>query len=168
VAVREGEARPPRAQEPDHHEQRRLERELLADERPHPGPAQGERDADEPADDDGEVRAEREPLEVERPLHQRLLDDPEPLDHDQDREHLDHALQLRHVVHVRPPAGAQEARRGEHEAPREVEPERGVEVRVVELLALDDRGQEALLEQHPDERDVDQRDRDDAEVVRAE
>jgi hypothetical protein len=41
-------------------------------------------------------------------------------------------------------------------------------VRVVELLALDDRGEEPLLEQHPDERDVDQRDGDDAEVVRAE
>ena len=38
----------------------------------------------------------------------------------------------------------------------------------LELLALDDRRQEPLLEEDLDEGDVDQRDRDDAEVARAE
>ena len=93
VRAREAEAGPPGVQHPHHHEQRRLEHELLRHERPDARAGQRERNAGRAAEQHREVRAEREPLEVELPLHQRVLDDAEALDDDQDREHVDHVLE---------------------------------------------------------------------------
>ncbi len=168
MRTREVEPRSPVAHRPQQRERGAARDDLLGDERPHSCPRQGEHQARDPADESSDVGADRKLAEPEMPLEVGLLHDGEPGDDDQDGQHLDDLLQLRHVVHARPPPGECEARSREHEAPDEIHPERGIEVRTVELLSLDDRRQEPLLQREVDEGEVDEGHRDDPERLRPE
>ena len=168
MGARKAQVRPPVADRPQEDERDAPSAELLRDERPHARSVQGEGQARDASGESRDIRAHGELPELELALQMCLLDDREPGHDHEDRHHLDDRLELRHVVQVRPPAGQSEAHSGEEEAPHDIDPERGVEVLPVELLPLDDRRQEALLQEEVDHGEVDERHRDDPERLGAE
>ena len=167
-AAREAKPGHPAPEGPVEHHRHDGRRELLRHERPDAEAGDGQCNAHGPAGQRRHVRSDGEALEVHPPLEQRVLDDAEAPQHEGRREGIDDALQLGQVVGACPPAAGQERDAHEGEAPREVEPERRVEVLLVEVLPLDDRGAEPLLHEPVDEGDVDESHRHDAEVVRTE
>ena len=133
-----------------------------------PAPDEGEPDGDGGPGQRGDEPADGERAEGELALQQRGRDGGQRGERQADPQHLEHG----HEVVVagqraddRRPDGEDDRERG---ADAERDPERRARVRVVQLRPLDEGLAEAAVDEDREERDIDRRERDHAEVARLE